>query len=152
MTALVEARDQELAATVERGERAAEDLEAATEQAARRDEHVAELEGELVRLEAMRGRVLRELHDREQQVRQLRMLLRAEPPEGDDLTQIKGIGPVIAELLNDVGIYTYAQIVAWDEADLEWIREREPRLRGRIRKAWAKSAQKAHEQKVKATN
>ena len=62
--------------------------------------------------------------------------LKKEPtPDPDDLTMIKGIGPVFATRLNKAGIFTYAQLAAqkaekvqfitqvtrWDPAD--WIAE-----------------------------
>ncbi|WP_353229712.1 hypothetical protein [Novosphingobium sp.] len=40
---------------------------------------------------------------------------------GDDLTRIKGVGPKLSRLLNDLGITHYAQIAAWTEADLSAI-------------------------------
>jgi len=45
------------------------------------------------------------------------------PNEGgaDDLTRIKGIGPVNARKLNDLGIWHFAQIAAWRKAETEWV-------------------------------
>jgi large subunit ribosomal protein L21 len=44
----------------------------------------------------------------------------APPPEHpDDLTTIKGIGPVIAKQLNDEGIYTYEQLAELTEDEFE---------------------------------
>jgi predicted flap endonuclease-1-like 5' DNA nuclease len=37
---------------------------------------------------------------------------RTPPANPDDLTQIKGIGPVISKKLNDTGIYTYEQLAS----------------------------------------
>jgi predicted flap endonuclease-1-like 5' DNA nuclease len=45
-----------------------------------------------------------------------------EPAAGkDDLTQIKGIGPKIAEMLNEAGIHTFAQLADTDVAQLQAI-------------------------------
>jgi NADH-quinone oxidoreductase subunit E len=44
-------------------------------------------------------------------------------PEGgaaDDLKLIKGIGPKLAELLNENGIFHFSQIAAWGPAELRW--------------------------------
>lgn len=41
--------------------------------------------------------------------------------EKDDLTRIKGIGPVIQRRLNEHGIRTFRQIAAWSDADIERI-------------------------------
>jgi large subunit ribosomal protein L21 len=38
---------------------------------------------------------------------------------GDDLTDIKGIGAVSAERLNDAGVTTFAEIATWSDEDLE---------------------------------
>ena len=40
-------------------------------------------------------------------------------PEGDDLTQIRSIGPFNARQLRSAGVYHYAQIAGWSEEDLE---------------------------------
>ncbi|MBU6268096.1 MAG: hypothetical protein KGN34_11185 [Sphingomonadales bacterium] len=39
-------------------------------------------------------------------------------PAGDDLTRIKGLGPKLASRLAELGITRFAQIAAWDQADL----------------------------------
>ena len=38
--------------------------------------------------------------------------------EGDDLTQLSGVGPALLKKLNAAGITTFAQIAAWTEADV----------------------------------
>ncbi|CAA6817399.1 MAG: Unknown protein [uncultured Sulfurovum sp.] len=44
------------------------------------------------------------------------------PIEGiDKLSLIKGIGPVLEQTLNDLGIYTFAQIASWDAKEEAWI-------------------------------
>ena len=40
--------------------------------------------------------------------------------KGDDLKKIKGVGPKLATLLNDNGIYHYDQIAAWTPTQLAW--------------------------------
>ena len=40
------------------------------------------------------------------------------PAPPDDLTRIKGIGPVNARKLNEHGVATFAQIAAWKKADI----------------------------------
>ena len=39
-------------------------------------------------------------------------------PAGDDLTRIRGIGPVNARKLADHGVTSFAQIAAWTKADI----------------------------------
>lgn len=53
-------------------------------------------------------------------------LFTAPKGEGDDLTVIKGIGPVAAGQLNEQGITTFAQIAALSDADVARIDENMP--------------------------
>ena len=39
----------------------------------------------------------------------------------DDLTRIKGIGPVNARKLNSLGIWHFDQIAAWTDVEVEWV-------------------------------
>ena len=52
---------------------------------------------------------------------------------GDDLTKITGIGPRIAEVLNGLGIYTFAQIADWKPENATWI-ENHLSFKGRVRR------------------
>ena len=65
----------------------------------------------------------------------------AEPPEGgDDLTRINGIGQVIAEKLNKLGISTLAQIAEMEPEDVERVNE-QLNFKGRIeRENWIEQA------------
>lgn len=59
----------------------------------------------------------------------------------DDLTRIKGLGPKLAALLGEFGITTYAQIAAWEPADIERIDAKLGRFSGRItRDQWVEQA------------
>lgn len=59
----------------------------------------------------------------------------------DDLTRIKGLGPKLAALLGELGITTYAQIAAWDSAEIERIDAKLGRFSGRItRDQWVEQA------------
>lgn len=40
--------------------------------------------------------------------------------EKDNLTRIKGVGVKIEEALNNIGIYHFDQIAAWDEENIAW--------------------------------
>lgn len=44
-------------------------------------------------------------------------------PQGraDDLTRIKGIGPKLSALLNELGIYHFKQIANWSQPEAEWV-------------------------------
>ncbi len=47
---------------------------------------------------------------------ELGLVYAVRPGAADDLTAIRGIGKVVARQLNDLGVYTFAQIAAWDRA------------------------------------
>ncbi len=41
----------------------------------------------------------------------------------DDLKRIKGIGPKNEDQLNELGIYSFAQIAAWTPANIDWVED-----------------------------
>ncbi len=60
----------------------------------------------------------------------------------DDLAQIKGLGPKLQALLPTLGVTTFAQIAAWDEAGIDRIDAQLGVFQGRIRKDnWVEQAQ-----------
>lgn len=60
--------------------------------------------------------------------------------EGDDLTQLSGVGPALLKKLNAAGITTFAQIAAWTEADVAEFDEKLS-FKGRIeREGWIAQA------------
>lgn len=77
--------------------------------------------------------------DEEAIVRQAREYVHAAispalPSQKDDLQQIQGIGPFIEKQLNDLGIYTYAQIAGLDEPLIEQLTAAIQFFPGRIAK------------------
>ncbi len=60
----------------------------------------------------------------------------ADAPSGgaDDLKKIKGVGPKLENLLNSLGVTSYAQIAAWDEAEIDRIDTQLGAFEGRIRR------------------
>ncbi|GGB70661.1 MULTISPECIES: hypothetical protein [Henriciella] len=65
-------------------------------------------------------------------------------PDGtpDDLTRIKGIGPKLSQTLNDLGIFHFKQIAAWQDAEAKWIDDFLA-FKGRVaREQWIEQAQK----------
>jgi len=62
------------------------------------------------------------------------------PAKPDDLKLISGVGPKLEGVLNDLGIYTFAQIGKWKKAEVEWV-DGYLRFKGRIdRDDWIKQA------------
>lgn len=64
----------------------------------------------------------------------------ARPKKPDDLKAISGVGPKLEKILNDLGIWTYAQIAKWDKDQIAWLDDHLT-FRGRIdRDEWVKQA------------
>ena len=62
------------------------------------------------------------------------------PAAVDDLKMISGVGPKIEDILHSLGIYTFAQIASWKQAEREWV-DGYLNFRGRIeRDDWVKQA------------
>jgi NADH-quinone oxidoreductase subunit E len=62
------------------------------------------------------------------------------PAAVDDLKMISGVGPKNEEILNSLGIYTFAQIASWKEAERVWV-DSYLNFKGRIdRDDWVKQA------------
>ncbi len=68
----------------------------------------------------------------------------AAPRDGraDDLKEIRGIGPVIETLLNQLGFWHFDQIASWKARDIAYVDERLVGFHGRIsRDEWVRQAQ-----------
>jgi NADH-quinone oxidoreductase subunit E len=50
---------------------------------------------------------------------------------GDDLKRIKGVGPKIEKALNAAGVWHFDQIAGWSAAELAWVDDEVPGVRGR---------------------
>jgi NADH-quinone oxidoreductase subunit E len=60
---------------------------------------------------------------------------------GDDLKQIKGIGPKLEEMLHGMGVYHLDQIAAWSPAELAWVDRNLEGFKGRaVRDRWVAQA------------
>jgi len=60
---------------------------------------------------------------------------------GDKLTQLKGLGPKAASILNDLGVTRFEQIASWNEADVAAIDAQMGAFKGRIgRDRWVDQA------------
>ena len=59
----------------------------------------------------------------------------------DDLTRIKGVGPKLAKMLSELGVTSFAQIAAWDAAEIARVDAQLGRFQGRIeRDNWTTQA------------
>ncbi|MCG7506696.1 NADH-ubiquinone dehydrogenase [Mesorhizobium retamae] len=62
------------------------------------------------------------------------------PANPDDLKVITGVGPKLEKVLNDLGIWSYAQIAAWTPAEVAWVDDYLG-FKGRVeRDGWLKQA------------
>lgn len=62
------------------------------------------------------------------------------PATPDDLKLISGVGPEIEKTLNDLGIFTYAQVAKWKKAEREWV-DNYLNFKGRIeREDWVRQS------------
>lgn len=63
------------------------------------------------------------------------------PAEIDDLKQIKGVGPKLESMLNEMGIYRLDQIAAFSAANLAWVDDSLTTFKGRpLRDDWIAQA------------
>ena len=75
------------------------------------------------------------------------MLYRSAPAKIDDLTQLKGVGEVIRDRLQEAGIYTFRQVAAWRAPQVRVISE-ELKLRDRVKRdGWQKQARVFYKEK-----
>ncbi len=71
-----------------------------------------------------------------------------EPNRVDDMTEISGIGPVLQQTLNGLGIHSYDQLARLTPADIERFGpELGPHKSRILREDWIGQAQRLHEQK-----
>lgn len=79
-----------------------------------------------------------------------RGLMSAAPASPDDLKRIKGVGAKLEAVLNDLGVYTYAQIAGFSDAEFDWLDERLGVSRGRPRRDdWVGQASSLQAEKKK---
>jgi NADH-quinone oxidoreductase subunit E len=63
--------------------------------------------------------------------------------KGDDLKLIWGVGPKLAKMLNDMGVWHFDQIASWGNSELAWVDERLEGFKGRAaRDEWVKQSKK----------
>lgn len=73
--------------------------------------------------------------------------------DGDDLTRIDGVGPFLAKQLNEIGVYHYEQIAAWNDQEIERVTEAIGHFPGRIKRDdWVGQAEGLAKQKNEADN
>lgn len=77
---------------------------------------------------------------------QANLLTHAAFGEGDDLAQIVGVGPILTELLHEVGVFYFWQIAEWTDEDVAYVDEKLLHFKGRIeRDDWVGQARELAE-------
>lgn len=77
---------------------------------------------------------------------QANLLTHAAFGEGDDLAQIIGVGPILTELLHEVGVFYFWQIAEWTDDDVAYVDEKLLHFKGRIeRDDWVGQAKELAE-------
>ena len=65
----------------------------------------------------------------------------------DDLKLIKGVGPVLEEMLHGLGYFHFAQIAAWTPEEVAWVEENLEGFHGRVtREGWVEQARELAEE------
>lgn len=71
------------------------------------------------------------------------LLTAARDGKGDDLELIWGVGPKLAKMLNEMGVWHFDQVAAWTPAELAWVDARLTGFKGRaVRDDWISQAKK----------
>ncbi len=65
---------------------------------------------------------------------QANLLVEAAFGDGDDLQRIDGVGPMLSELLNEIGVYYFWQIAEWTDEEVSWVDGMLMHFRGRIKR------------------
>tara|TARA_R110000787_G_scaffold1326_9_gene4739 strand:+ start:2548 stop:4170 length:1623 start_codon:yes stop_codon:yes gene_type:complete len=69
------------------------------------------------------------------------LLVEAAFGDADDLERINGVGPMLCELLHEVGVFYFWQVAEWSPQDIEWVDGKLQHFKGRItRDKWVDQA------------
>ena len=155
------ARAQEVAAARAEAEKKAAEAAAAAEEKAKADAEAAEAkakaEAEAKAKEAAEAKAKAEAEEKAKAEAEAKAKASAKeeksvkkeekPAKGDDLTKVKGIGKVYMGILNEMGIYTYADVAAMTPEQID-IMENEHSFKGDFKESVA-DAKKLSESKAK---
>ena len=75
-------------------------------------------------------------------------ILLKRPDEVDDIKEVRGIGPVLEQVLNRLGIYLFRQIAEFTPDDVDWVAANLPEFPRRIIwEGWIEQARELHAKK-----
>jgi predicted flap endonuclease-1-like 5' DNA nuclease len=70
------------------------------------------------------------------------LLVEAAFGDPDDLERINGVGPMLCELLHEIGVFYFWQVAEWSPQDIDWVDDKLMHFKGRIqRDKWVDQAQ-----------
>lgn len=70
-----------------------------------------------------------------------KMLAAARDGGADDLKQIKGVGPKMQTMLNEMGVYHFDQVAGWSADEVSWVDQNLKGFKGRVsRDNWVEQA------------
>ncbi|MBU2606100.1 MAG: hypothetical protein KKC43_09445 [Alphaproteobacteria bacterium] len=70
------------------------------------------------------------------------LLVEAAFGDPDDLERINGVGPMLCELLHEIGVFYFWQVAEWSPQDVDWVDDKLMHFKGRIqRDKWVDQAQ-----------
>ena len=70
------------------------------------------------------------------------LLVEAAFGDADELERINGVGPMLCELLHEIGVFYFWQVAEWSAKDVDWVDEKLMHFKGRIqRDKWVSQAQ-----------
>ncbi|WP_439619426.1 hypothetical protein [Hyphomonas sp.] len=70
------------------------------------------------------------------------LLVEAAFGDADDLERINGVGPMLCELLHEIGVFYFWQVAEWSAQDVDWVDDKLMHFKGRIqRDKWVSQAQ-----------
>ncbi|WP_340691414.1 hypothetical protein [Hyphomonas sp.] len=70
------------------------------------------------------------------------LLVEAAFGEPDELERINGVGPMLCELLHEIGVFYFWQVAEWSPQDVDWVDDKLMHFKGRIqRDKWVDQAQ-----------
>jgi NADH-quinone oxidoreductase subunit E len=71
------------------------------------------------------------------------LLTKPRAGNGDDLKLIWGVGPKLAKMLNDMGVWHFDQVAAWSDDNLKWVDQNLGAFKGRaVRDKWIEQGKK----------
>lgn len=119
------------------------DLERAQALRANKEDHIRALEAEIKALRAAQKAAPHPPEMATKQIAGIKPATLAAPRDGkpDNLKKIKGIGPKLERICQEIGVYHYDQIASWSAEEVAWVDANLEGFHGRVsRDGWVEQA------------